>query len=252
MASDESRDAAPARLHVCLVAGRRPDLLGRTLASFSERVFAHFRLGQVLVNLDPFAGDADDHAACLDLIGRAFPEPRVFEPPTPSFGAAVKRLWSALPDGLVLHMEDDWIVREDVTPALVLPLMRGRTRALAPLSAEHKWNGKSPFKTHRVKTRLFGLTIWRRTAGTFGTSPRFIDGAFARRCGALMDPDLNPERQMYLPHNKRLHDFMAPYANRLLPARDGGPLILDIGRDWRRAQNLRKVVDGGVTRWEKG
>lgn len=243
-------DSGPVTLHVCLVSGRRPDLLERTLASFADKVFLHWRLGEVLVNLDPFAGDADDHAACRDVLAQNFPAATVFEPPTPNFGAAVKRLWSALPDGLAFHLEDDWIAKEDIGPETVLPLMRGRTRALAPLSVEHKWKGRSPFKTHRVKTRIFGVTVWRRTAGTFGTSPRFIDGAFARRCGALMDPDLNPERQMYLPHNKPLHDFMAPFGNRLLPARDGGPLIVDIGRDWRRARNMRKIADGGVTRWE--
>ena len=243
--------SAATRLNVTIVSGRRPDLLARTLASFSQRVFRHFELDQVFVNLDPFAGDEDDHADCLNVISRHFPHAMVFQPETPNFGAAVKRLWTALPDGLAFHLEDDWTVREDITPGRVLPLMQGATRAVAPLSAEHKWNGRSVFKTHKVRTKLFGITLWRREAGTFGTSPRFIDGRFARRCGELMNPDLNPERQMYLPHNKPLHDFMAPFANRLLPAEDGGPLIVDIGRDWRRTQGITKIVEGGETRWEK-
>ncbi|MBM9595768.1 hypothetical protein [Roseitranquillus sediminis] len=239
-------------LALTLVCGRRPALLQKTLASFSERVFRHFEISDVYANLDPFAGGPDEHAACLRLIRDTFPQARIFEPETPSFGAAVQRLWSHAPDGTVLHLEDDWIANEDIKPDRVLPLLSGRTRAVVPLSVEHKWNGKTPFKTHVIKTRLFGWTVWRRRAGTFGTSPRFIDGAFARTCAGLMNPDLDPEKQMYLPHNRKLHDFMAPYGNRLLPARDGGPLITDIGREWRDSRGMAKVVSGGRSEWVTG
>ena len=236
-------------LHLSLVSGRRPDLLDRTLSSFSRYLFAGFELGEILVNLDPFAGDAAAHAACRNVLDRYLPGATVFEPTSASFGAAVKRLWSALPDGVVFHLEDDWLIEEPLPPERVLPLLTGSTKAVVPLSEEHGWDGRSPFKTQVLKTKLLGVTVWRRRRGAFGTSPRFMDGSFARAVAALIDPRHDPEKQMRRDYNRDLARFLRPYRNRLLPADDGGPLIADIGRQWREDRGISKRVEGPDTIW---
>ena len=236
-------------LHLSLVSGRRPDLLDRTLASFSRNLFPGFEIGEVLVNIDPFAGDVDSHAACREVLDRFLPDATVFEPASASFGAAVKRLWSALPDGVVFHLEDDWLLQEPLPPERVLPLLTGSTKAVVPLSEEHGWDGRSPFRTQVLKTRVLGVTVWRRRRGSFGTSPRFMEGSFARTVASLIDSRHDPEKQMRRDYNRELARFLRPYRSRLLPAEDGAPLIVDIGRQWREVRGISKRVEGPDTIW---
>jgi hypothetical protein len=240
---------AEPRLDITLVAGRRPRLLERTLASFRERLFANFPVAALYANIDPVFGDADDHAACRAAILSVFRAAVIFEPERPGFGRAVKTLWAATRSEVVFHLEDDWVLNEPLYPDDVFPLLTGDTRAVAPVSKEIGWDGRNPFKERRTRVKFLGLTVRRGTVGVFGTSPRFLDGEFARACAALMDPDLDPEKQMRPPQNPPLRAYMQHFRCRFLPARAHAELITDIGREWRDAQGIDKVVRDGVSTW---
>lgn len=241
--------AAPRLLDVTLVAARRPGLLRRTLASFQEGLFRNFPIGGVYANIDPVFGDEADHAACKAAILATCPDAVVFEPAVPGFGRAVKSLWAATRAEVVFHLEDDWLLNEPLQPEDVFPLLAGDTRALAPVSKEIGWNGRDLYKESRTRVKVLGITVRRENVGAFGTSPRFLDGDFARRCAALMDPDLDPEKQMRAPHNPALRAYMRAYRCRFLPARGHTELITDIGRAWRDASGIEKVVTEGVSTW---
>jgi hypothetical protein len=236
-------------IDVTLVAGRRPDLLGRTLASFSEGLFRHFRIADVHANIDPVFGDAAEGRACREAILKHFPQATIHEPEDACFGGAVKRVWGETTSDLVFHLEDDWLLNAPVTPRDIEPLLVGRTRAVVLIAQVHGWNGRDQFNTRRRKTRLFGVTLRQREVDVFSTSPQFIDGAFARRAAELMDPDLDPEKQMRPPHNPALRAFVDEYRCRLLPSPTGGEMLIDIGRPWREARNIRKIVAEGVSTW---
>lgn len=236
-------------LDIALVSGRRPELLARTLASFGTDLFAGFAIDGVFANIDPVFGDAADQAACRDLILSHFPQARIFEPETAGFGAAVKRVWAATSGDLVFHLEDDWHLNEPLTPDDILPLMSGNTRSVAPVSVEMGWDGQALFNERRRKKRFLGLPVGRYEFNVFGTSPRFLDGDFARHCAALMDPSLDPEKQMRRPGNPELIAYQQPFRCRLLPGRTRPDLITDIGRNWREVRGIDKVVSGGVSTW---
>lgn len=236
-------------LEVVLVCGRRPDLLEQTLASFSDRLFRHFQLNDVYANIDPIFGGPKDHAACLDLLRAHFPGVTIFEPEQAGFAAAVQRLWQATTADLVLHLEDDWLLNEDIVPADVLPGLDERTTALALVAKELGWNGRDEFKMGRRKIRLFGIPVARRHFPVFGTSPRFLRGSFARRCAELMDTTLDPEKQMRPPGNPALIDYLQGFRCRFLPPKHGTALITDIGRGWRDARGITKTVTGPKSSW---
>jgi hypothetical protein len=238
-----------AALDVTLVAGRRPGLLRRTLASFGERLFAHFPVAGVYANIDPVFGEVADHADCKASILALFPGAVIFEPTEPGFGAAVKRLWAATQSTIVFHLEDDWVLNETLRPEQVLPLLRGETRALALVSKELGWNGRAAFNVRRAKKRFLGIPYARETINVFGTSPRFLEGDFARRCAALLDPTLDPEKQMRPPNNPALRTYMQAFRCRFLPARAHAELITDIGRAWREERGIEKVVSQGTSTW---
>jgi hypothetical protein len=237
------------RLDITLVAGRRPALLERTLASFRERLFANFPVAALYANIDPVFGDTDDHAACRAAILSVFPAATIVEPERPGFGRAVKTLWAATRSEVIFHLEDDWVLNEPLFPDDVFPLLSGSTRALAPVSKELGYRGTDTFNVRRPKKRVLGIPVGRDEINVFGTSPRFLDGDFARACAALMDPDLDPEKQMRPPLNPRLRAYMQHFRCRFLPARAHAELITDIGREWRDAQGIDKVVRDGVSTW---
>lgn len=239
---------ARAEIDICLVAGRRPELLAPTLESFQRDLFAHFRVRHVFANIDPFAGTADDGEACRAMILARFPDATIRMPETASFGGAVKWLWSQAADAPVLHMEDDWVLLRPFTPDDVLPHFSETVTAVVPYSANHG-TVEGHVGVRVEKDKVLGLTWRRRTVGLFGTSPRFISGGFARRCAELMDPDLDPEKQMRPPHNPSLRSFTAPFRSWFVYGPGGGPAIEDIGREWRERSGLDKVVVDGRSEW---
>src|SRR5262245_309758 len=93
---------------VCIVATRRPELLRRTLQSFSENMLRHFQVARSIINIDPAFGDEDDLAACIAVVREYLPETEVLTPEVPGFCAAVKSNWSRTGSEFVIHLEDDW------------------------------------------------------------------------------------------------------------------------------------------------
>lgn len=241
------------QIDVAIVAGRRPDLLRGMLASFSEQVFRHFEIANVFVNLDPFMGTEEDGQACLELCHATFDSPQIRQPAEPSFGGAVKHLWSQAQSPVLLHLEDDWIANEAIRPEDVFPHLDQRCRAVVPVAQELNWDGKTLSETILAKRiKLFGLTVARRKMGLFGTSPRFLERDFARGCAALMDPTLDPEKQMRANgSNPAIVDYLMPYRSRLLPGKTDKILITDIGRAYREKAGLKKTVVGGVSVWSE-
>ncbi|MHA6345001.1 glycosyltransferase family 2 protein [Roseivivax sp. CAU 1761] len=241
--------AAGPRIGLTVVAARRPDLLRRTLDSFAERLFARVDLAWVRVNVDPIFGDAAAGEAVRALLAERFPGARVTCPESPGFGAAVKRLWTDLPDGPFLHLEDDWIANEPIDAPRALSWLDAEIKAVSLLSETHGPKGRGAFSEGLHKTKVFGITLRRTVVPRFGLSPSFFDGAFARHCAALMDPALDPEKQMRRPYNKAMTDHVERYRCRFLKAADGGPLVTDIGRDWQAERGIVKSVAEGTSTW---
>lgn len=236
-------------MDLCLISGRRPELLARTLDSFGANMFAHFELERAIVNLDPFAGSLDDHEECVLILRRVFGEKlTLFEPEQCGFGAAVRRVWSASTARHVFHLEDDWLLNETVLPETVFPLLTGKTKSLRLVSEHVGWKG-TVLNYETKKLKIFGVKIMNRRRPIFGTSPAFFSGKFARKCSDLMLDELDPEKQMRRDFNVRLRRYMDKFQCRFLPGIADDILITDIGRDWRDRKNLEKVVCDGKSFW---
>jgi hypothetical protein len=237
------------KLDVALICGCRPDLLARTLESFEVKVFRNFDIATCHANVDPFGGSGSDRDACKLIIQQYFPSAIISTPEAPSFGQAVKTVWSQIDAPIAFHLEDDWIALRSIYPEEVEPLLRGSTRAVRLLSRHMSWNGASGFHERIGRYKWKGLTYrWVRT-GAFGTSPGFWVGEFARRCAALLNADLDPEKQMRPAHNRQLFDYMHQFRCRVLHGEDQAEIIQDIGRKWREDRKIRKVVFRGASVW---
>lgn len=241
-------------IEVCLVAGRRPDLLRRTLESFDRLMFANFKVARILANIDPIFGDDADHAESVRVIQKIFPTATIFEPPEPGFCKAVQRVWSSTSAGVIFHMEDDWVLNRAIEPSEIAPLIDDpRIKQIALNTVEKGWDSNKRGHFSYVRKRipiLWGLLQLRPKFPAFSTSPAFSSGPFLRRAAELMDPQFDPEKQFYYSINQPLEDFVRPYRALVLGNKPNFP-ITDIGREWRNERHISKRIVKGNSVWTK-
>lgn len=238
-------------IDLSLVSARRPNLLSTTIASFQESVFSNFKIENVYVNIDPIFGSEADHAAAVSVIRRQFPKAVIFEPLTPGFGAAVKRLWSATTADYVFHLEDDWIAIRNFGEETLRPFEDKRIMQVSFHTADQNWDTKKRGNIHEKRDyfRVFGIkTPFYNSFPKFTTSPSILDGNFARSSASLMIPERDPEKQFYSSVNPALERFVRPFRNYIFSP-EGIPVIKDIGREWRESQGIRKVVTNATSTW---
>jgi len=239
-------------MDITIVCGRRPDLLGQTLASFHDKIIRHFPRGTVYANIDPFCGSDADGDACERLLRDRVPDVAIRRPDTPSFGAAVKHLWQQPGTPYFLHMEDDWEVLHPVTPVQIEPRLHGKVVQVQMASRDRLYLPRTyAFETTWRKT--FGLKILKKVDPTrplFATSPSFIKTDFARMCAGLMDPDKDPEKQLYAPDTD-LGAYTADFRNHPLQAKGRRAVVRDLGRPWLSARGMQKRIVDGMSIWER-
>jgi hypothetical protein len=243
----------PPTIELTIVAARRPSLLARTLDSFHQHLFRHFNFSRALINIDPVWEDQKRSDECVELLNKNFPDPAVFTPESAGFTAAVKRVWSATKADFIFHLEDDWLLNEDITPAILDHFNDPSIAQVSLVSKEKNWDRDRRGDFHYVKRRsiLFGpiKSPFPKKVPAFTTSPAFTRGDFARRWASLMDERLDPEKQAYMGVNSPLEKFVKPYRNYLYPGKLNEITIVDTGREWRDARNIQKEIVHGSSVW---
>jgi hypothetical protein len=240
-------------IDLTIVAGRRPELLRRTLESFHSGMLRHFDVASAIINIDPIWGDAPEEGECVQVSKSYFPNARVLTGEKASFAAAVKRVWSQTKSEFVFHLEDDWLLNEEITPAILDRFNDPPIAQVSLMSKEKNWDRARRGDFHYVKrhTPLFGGFKWpiRKKVTAFTTSPSFIRGEFARQWASLLNDDLDPEKQGYMGINKRLEEFMKPFRNYIYSGVKSELVITDTGREWREARCIEKKIIDGKSVW---
>lgn len=235
---------------VTLIAGRREALLARTLESFARDVFPNFPVRRLIANIDPFMGDAAEGDRCEALIRRYFPDALIFRPEAPDFASAVIRAWTATTAPRVLHLEDDWIALEPITPERTEPLFEPDVGAVTFISVNKHTRGLHHQTSRRVVKK--GRQIVQDfLVNAFSTSPGIFEGDFLREAARRMKPGLDPEKQFFRQINPELEVHALPRRCMFLRGTTRRELILDIGREARAEVGLVKVYENGASIWRK-
>jgi hypothetical protein len=219
-------------IDVTLVSTRRPDLLQQTLDSFSRHFFSRVPVRRLFVNLDPLWGDIDADRAVERICRSYFKDVMIRRPAEPSFGGAVKWLWSQPETDRFFHLEDDWLLLRPLNPARLAREMAADRVAQISFS--------------RLNRKAWRKGVWLER---FTTSPSMLKTSFARQVSALQDADLDPEKQLYGPGNPALRNLTGQFRHRLHAHRFARAFIADIGRDWREQQGIHKQLVNGRSTW---
>lgn len=236
------------KIDLTIVGGSRPELLSRTLGSFNKNMFVNFQIGSVFVNLDPFGGNEEDRAECIKILNSYFLNPEILCPEISSFGLAVKNLWSKPKTLVFFHLEDDWELNIVITPKMIKPMKR---KSVAQLALRYgKYHRFFHEKYHWQKKSIFGFDIFPNfLRPVFTTSPSFIKSAFANVCSDLMNPQLDPEKQLSNGMVPGLSFFTADYKCKFLLEKSKIVNITDTGREWRLQKGLVKIEENGKSMW---
>lgn len=239
-------------MDITFVCGRRPDLLSQTLAALRAKVLCNFQVGTVYANIDPFCGNVEDGEKCEEMLYESFPLVRVTRPEVASFGAAVKYLWKQPQTDFFLHMEDDWDFLHPISPEDITHRLRNNVVQVQLASRDKLYLPKKySFRTSWRKT--FGFKIFKKVDTSrplFGTSPSFIKTNFAKACADRMDPEKDPEKQLY-ESGTDLGEFTKNFLNHPLQAPGQKAIVRDLGRDWLNKRGLKKRIVEGVSTWEE-
>ena len=240
-------------IDVTIVAARRPALLAKTLESFHQRLFRHFEVSRALINIDPIWGTEAEMNECVRLFKSIFPAAIAYTPQAPSYCRAVKRLWTNTVSDFVFHLEDDWLLLEDVSQSILERFDDPKTAQVSLMAKEKRWDRHRRGDYHYIKRRgkifsLFPAPI-RKRVPAFTVSPGFTRGDFARTWASLMDESFDPEKQAHSGVNTKLEQFVHPYRNYLYSGKQHYNIAVDIGREWRDAQNIQKITANGSSTW---
>ncbi|MCG5481218.1 MAG: hypothetical protein KK478_19615 [Ensifer alkalisoli] len=240
------------KLDVTIVAGRRPELLRATLDSFFHRALAYHDVQNAFVNIDPIFGNEADADACIKAVKDYFASPVIFTPDKAGFGAAVKRLWSRTTSDYVMHLEDDWLVLEEIDSRVEACFLSKQVKQVSFHTANQRWDIVRRGNCHRRRRYMTFMGIRFPLPSTypiFTTSPSIIDGQFARMSAELMNPTFDPEKQFYYGVNSPLERAVAKYDNFIFSP-NRRPLIVDTGREWRGERGISKNIRNGISVWE--
>lgn len=200
------------RLDVVTTALCRPELLDLTYRSFFTRIKDLPEI-RIILNVDPLG--KSDQAECV-RVAKHYSNSVVFRcPDSPGFMGAVKWCYEQVESPVVLHLEDDWLLRRPIDyKTLLKTLLDSRLDQLV-----------FPMKTSRLPCDV-----------RYSFRPHL---ARAERVCAILESlsviDGNPEKCL-AEHPSLLlsSDFM----------RGGERLVVDMGRKWAKAQGLKKHNDG--------
>ena len=248
--------SSTALVDITMTATRRPDILRRTLESFTKLMFSPV-LDQVrlVVNVDP-AGLPISSFDIIDVCREFFPNGNIHcrLAAEPSFGSAFCWTWSQVSAPWVFHLEDDWELLRPVELSAMIALMEEEPD-LAVMRLPYKLTGEELSKNWNLffpwNGRYFECPANYAGGAGFSGHPSLIRSDFVKRTLKFLNPNHNPEKQFHA-RIPDLQKVVLEYRYGVWAERSAPPIIKDIGRDWMTQQGFSKEGNKAFfTRWAK-
>lgn len=240
-------------LDITMTACKRPEILEKTLWSFSRLMDLNKKETRLIINIDPVGEDVQDKVL-VDICLAYFPNTKFRLPREPSFPKAFKWVWEQVEAPYILHLEDDW---ELVRPAILKDI----TNLL------HKYDNLMILRLPAFISGFNNMKNWNRFFpwnGEFFECPENLIGGlgfcghpsiikreFIKKAVEAIDDIRNPEKQL-----KWRNPIMGPFIMKkrfgVFSVPDSPPVIKDIGRRWMIKNGWRKEgAKAYFVKWKK-
>lgn len=206
-------------LSFTMTATLRPDILDQTIFSFVKHL-KDIELSEceIFANIDPVPRNMiDKKQATADVLSRYFKKVHLNTPENANFASAVKWAWSTASSPFIFHLEDDWVLTEDVMIEKLLDMMS---------------QNKSLYQIRLCKF------LKKSATKKYGLSPCLIRHNFYSVVGREMNTSVNPEWQL---REAEKWGLLSPkYEVTVCEYPKGRIIIKDIGRRWRVKNHMSK------------
>ena len=244
-------------MDITMTAVKRPEVIEKTLKSFTENLFTNPDEHRLLVNIDP-VGDDVSFDEITNMIKGYFPNYIAYMPDEPSFPKAVIKIWKDVESEYFFHLEDDWILRRSLSlDSLLNPLKYNKDLACIRLYKHDIQNKISPilfgrceYKYHsdyNYLTPIPGANNW---VNQFGLNPVLIRKKFADDALPLLDINKDPEKQ-FRDYNPIMKNILKKWTFGVY-GKPGDPQYVwgKNGLHWRLNSKYKKPRIGkGFTSW---
>lgn len=230
-------------IDVITTATIRPDLLERTLHSFSRLLAQHDRW-RLLLNVDPIGRKDKTRRDVVDVAKQYFDEIVLNLPKEPSFPAAWFWCVEQVENEFVLWLEDDWELLLPVDLIEMIAIMR-ENEDLASLrlprweAAERtfrQWNRK---KLVGWNGRFMEIPEDHRRSCGYSNNPSLTRRDFLKPMLPHFHGPTDPEKQI-AGFNLVLRPWVAYWRYGVYQAPEGPIAVRDIGEEWRKANSWGK------------
>ena len=230
-------------IDITITATRRPEILERTLKSFTENLFFQEYSPedfQVYINIDPVGLNVPSENVA-QIAMRFFPNVKFRMAKVAHFPTAFLWCWGKTTSPYVFHLEEDWECIRPVSLVRMVDLM-SEDNKLAHLRLSC-WKSETRLKNWNKFLDFNGkyFEVPEDIKGTIGFCghPSLNRGWFVRRAIEHMDPERNPEKEIKW-RNKPLWEHLEDKRFGCFQGMNAAPTILEIGRRWMIENGFRK------------
>lgn len=240
-------------IDITTTATHRPDILFRTIDSFTERMLTPvIDKCRLIINVDP-VGDETTTRQILSIIQLFFKYYHVRFTKQPSFPKAFIWCWSQVIAPWVLNIEEDWelLVKTDVL-SMIKIMEEEPDLAILRLPFKPSRKTQKNWSTHYPWTgKYYECPAGKRLEMGFCGHPSLIRSDFVHGTVPWLDDTKNPEKQFHHGEPMLMREILK-YRYGCWGKDGEDAYVRDIGREWMAKNGwAKKGSKAFFTEWEK-
>ena len=225
------------KIDITITSTLRQKVFYKTLLSFTKNMLYDQSRYRIILNVDPI-GEDNTQQKILDVAKGFFRDIVYRFPDKPCFSEAVIWCWEQVNSKYCFHLEDDWRLLVPINIDSMIEIMNKNPK-LSSLRLSK--TGKPETRSANPET---GFVYYPKLS----LNPTLLRGEFITTVSKLMDPTLNPEKQLRCSKKHKRTKYICEWDYGIYTKDGTDATVLDIGRSWMDNTKFTKVT--GFTNWE--